>query len=556
MENTPVTSINRTASKGSGRVAFVGGVLLFGVLFYVGLRPKLQNKKQLSHDAAAVSTDEPNVGYMKPHLVSDASLILPGSIQAISETSVQARTNGYVKLLTVDIGSRVKRGQVLAEIESPDVDQQAAQANADTAKSQATVGQSLADVARLRAGVAQSHADVAKGEANVKQAKSQLAGAKSKLAQARAGKSFALAKLAQSKQQVEVQRANLAQMQAQLDLASATEKRYANLLQQGFVAQQDYDQSAATLKTTAANVQSARANLNASSADVDAARQTVEANDALVDAADSDVDAALENVHAAEAALNATATTVDAANANVQAGQANVQANRAQVGSSQANARRFQVLRGFERVVAPYDGVITSRNVDVGSLVAPGTNEPGSNSSTPNTGLFGLARTDVLRIRINLPQSQFQTARDGGKVDVMIKELPNRIITGEIVQSAGAIDSASRTLLTEVHIPNQDNSLLPGMYAQVKITPKTPRPTVRVAANTLMFDASGTRVIKVGPDDKLHYATVVLGRDFGQEMEVVSGVNTADRLVTNPTDDLTEGLKVKPEEIKVKPEPK
>ena len=527
----------------------LAGVSIGLILFVAGLVPKMRAQSQLVADAKEAASELPAVQLVTPHLGSDQDLILPASIQAIAETAVQARTSGYVSKLYVDIGSRVKQGQVLAEIQSPDVDQQVAQAGADTAKSQATVGQSIADVARLGAGVVQSRAEAARQRAGVKQAVAQEAGAQSKLLQAKADLSAAEAKVSQTKDQVRVQEANYAQAQAQYELAVATEKRYRKLLSDGFIAQQDYDQAAAALKTAAAGRSAYEANIQSNQADVEAAEGAVKASAALVQSAQADLDAAKENVRAAQAALEATLSTIDAAKASVDAGAATVRANRAQVNSSVANQRRFQVQRSFQRVVAPFDGVITSRNVDVGSLVTPGvTNEANATSPTPNVGLFGIARTNVVRIRVNLPQTYYQAAKPGSKVQVTIRELPNRVFEGTIAESAGALDATSRTLLTEVHLQNPGNLLLPGMYAQVRVMPSGAQATVRIPANTLIFDAAGTRVAVVGRDNVLHLKQIKEGRDFGQGIEVLSGVSAEDRLVSNPTDNLKDGQEVRPSE--------
>jgi RND family efflux transporter MFP subunit len=519
--------------------------LVLAVLFIAGLSPKLKASSKLQEAAKEAGSEAPIVHVVQPRLSKDADLVLPGSIQAISETAVQARTSGYVTKMYVDIGSRVKQGQILADIQSPDVDQQVAQASADTAKSQATVGQSVADVARLRAGVAQTKADAARQAAAVKQAHAQYSSAESRLAQSQADEEGAEARLAQAQQQVKVQNANLAQANAQYDLAVTTEARYRKLLAQGFIAQQDYDQVAATLKTSAANIDAIKANIQASKADVRAAEGTVRSGKAAVDSARSDAAAASANVTAADASYDATLTTIDAANQSVNAGQQEVVANRAQVGSSVANQRRYEVLRSFQHVVAPFDGVITSRNVDVGSLVTPGTNVAnGSTVTTPVVGLFGIARTDVLRIQINLPQTYYQSAKPGTEARIAIRELRNRTFTGKIFQTAGALDTTSRTLLTEIHIPNQDGLLLPGMYAQVTIRAAASQSTLRIAADTLLFDSQGTRVAVVDADNKVQLRRIKEGRDFGNEIEVLSGLEPSDRLIENPTDDLTDGTVV------------
>jgi RND family efflux transporter MFP subunit len=523
---------------------YVIGIVVLALLFIAGLAPKLKNDRQLAAAANEAANTPPEVETVMPHLAATGGLTLPGDIQAIRETAVQARTSGYISKLYVDIGSRVKAGQVLAEIESPDVDQQVMQANADTAKSRATVGQSQSDVARLQAGVVQSYADVARQKAAILQAKAALVGSTAKRIQAEAGLSQAKAILLQNKHQVAVQTAGLSQAQAQYALAAANAKRYANLLAGGFVAQQDYDQAEATYRTTAAAIDAARASIEASKADVEAAEQSVHSNEALVRSARADEQSAAANVSAAQAGYDSVVAMLNAAKSSVQASKATVTANQAAVASSAANANRYEVLRSFEKVVAPFDGVITSRNVDEGSLVSPGNIVAASAvTSTPNVGLFGIARSDTLRIFVNLPQTDYQRARVGAKALIAVRELPKRRFEGTVAQSAGALSSDSRTLLTEVRLTNPDGVLLPGMYAEVTF-PGGGQKFLRVPASTLVIDAKGTRVVVVGSDNHIHFRKVTLGRDYGTETEVLQGLQPTERLVANPTDDLQDGQTV------------
>ncbi|HLK59540.1 MAG TPA: efflux RND transporter periplasmic adaptor subunit [Chthonomonadaceae bacterium] len=532
--HTPPTPI----SGGKIRFGLLALVVTLGALFVMGLLPRMHNQEHLSALAQETRTSAPVVTTVTPRLASDADLLLPGNIQAIEETTVIARTSGYLKKRYVDIGFRVKAGDLLAEIESPEIDQQLSQADADSARSQATVGQSQADVTRLQALVTQAQSDAARQKAGVKQTQAQLAGTQSRLAQAEAAQATAEAKVQQALQALEVQRANLQQAQAQKDLADSTFERYDKLLKQGFVAQQDVDEKQAGLKTAAANVQATRAAIQAAQADVDAAKQEVKSSESAVHAAQADVQASQESVTAADAALKSSEANVDAARSSVHASQATVSANRAAFGSSQANARRYEVLRSFEKVVAPFDGVITVRNVDTGSLVKADTDP----SSTK--GLFGIARTDVLRVQINVPQALLNALRPGQPARILIREFPGRTFTGTIFQSAGALDPTSRTLLTEVHIPNPDNLLRPGMYAQVQITPANVHTRPRIPANTLITNAAGTQVASVTPEGTVHLIPVQIGRDFGPELEITQGLQGNEALITNPSDDLKEGTKV------------
>jgi len=524
----------------------IGIVALVGALIAVGLVPKLNQQKALAAESKIYTEAVPQVDFVVAHSAIVDPLILPGSVQAISNTSIQARISGYVKTLYVDIGSRVKAGQVLAEIESPDADQQVSQAEADTARSQATVGQSMAAVTKSVAGVAQSQAELARQRAAIKQAEAALTGSLARLAQAVAARDQAVAKAAQSKQAIETQRANLAQVQAQADLAATTVKRYEGLLNEGFVARQDYDQAVATYKTTAANVQAAQSNIQSAEADARAADQSVIASDAVIRSARADTEAAKANIEASQAVANSATSTVAAARADVQANQQNVSANRAAVQSSQANARRFQVLRSFQKIVAPFDGVITSRNIDIGSLVSPGTlSNVSASTTTSSVGLFGIARVDKLKILIDVPQTDFRAIHAGDTATITIREYPNEKFIGKVADSSGALDASSRTLLTEIDIPNTGNRLMPGMFAQVSLSPANRTTVLRVPSNVVMFGTEGTRVAVVDASNAVHFRVVTLGRDFGTEFEIVEGITPQDRLVVNPTDDLKDGQKVR-----------
>jgi RND family efflux transporter MFP subunit len=152
-----------------------------------------------------------------------------------------------------------------------------------------------------------------------------------------------------------------------------------------------------------------------------------------------------------------------------------------------------------------------------------------------------------LRVQVNLPQTFYQSSKQGAETQITIRELPNRIFKGKIFQTAGALDTASRTLLTEIHIDNADNVLLPGMYATVRITPAKVQSTLRIPANTLLFDSKGTRVAMVDAHNIVHLRSIKEGRDFGSELEVLGGVEPTDRLVTNPSDNLTDGETVRVE---------
>lgn len=532
----PNSPIYRKAPHRARTIALVAIV----ALFLIGFIPKFLHSRSLAKETREETTRPPEVEVAEPVSKTPEPLLLPGTMQSLTNTVVQARATGYVRKLYVDIGSVVKAGQLLAEIESPDTDQQAIQATAQTAQSQATVGQSVAQVARQTAAV--------------RQAEASFASAGAKVAQAVAAEYQAKATVVQRRRQVQNQRATLTQARAQYQLAYTTVKRYETLLQQGFVAQQEYDQAAAEYKTRAAAVLAAEAGVASAQADEQAAEQTVRAQRALVEAAQSDADAAHANIRAAQQDVNA--------------GLQLISANQSAVEANRANERRFAALRGFERVTAPYDGVITARNVDIGSLISGGVStvssgstssaSPSASGSTgspasvptfaitaPTTGIFGIARVDTLLLLVNVPQTYAQAIPNGSPAKVVIREFPGETFVGKVVLRSGAVDAQSRTRLMEIDISNRDDRLLPGMFAQAIIAPSSARPVLRVPANVVMYGTEGTRVAIVGRDSTVSFKSITVGRDFGTDIEVVEGLRGGERLVSNPTDDLQDGQKVR-----------
>jgi len=538
-------------SKGGRGVAVIAGIALVA-LVAAGVIPRIKQQNKLDADSKEAATESSVFLVTSPHLAATEDLVLPANVRAIEETVLGARSTGYLRKRYVDIGTRVKAGQVLAEIESPDVDQQLLQAQADQAKSVAAVGQTQADVAQKQAGVVQSQADVAKAIAAVAQAKAVEAGSVAKLSQSKAALSGAQARVGQKRQALDLQKSSLAQAQAQLTLATINAKRSNNLLQKGFVAQAEVDQANATLSTTTAGVAAAQSSVRSAQADIDSALQDVEAAKAAVHSAESDVAASKESVSSANAAADAARAELAAAKANVGASEANVNASRAQVQSSSANTRRYAVLQSFSKIVAPFDGVITSRNADVGALIGSTATSSDNSAGTSKGGLFGIARVDTLRIQVSVPQTNFRDVHPGTKVQIAVKELPGQTFEGVVFENAGALDASSRTLLTEVRVVNKTNQLLPGMYAQVTFKASSVK-SLRIPANTLIVDASGSRVAMVGADSKVHMQPVTIGRDYGNELEIVAGLKGTEKLITNPPDSLAEGQAVKTQDAPVTP---
>jgi len=373
----------------------VGAVL--GVLFVAGVVPRLVLRHRLRAAAEAVHDRVPMVSTVSPRRAPEVLEVpLPGSMEAILETGIWARTDGYLEARYVDIGDHVRRGQQLADIDTPEVDQQLMQA---------------------------------------------------------------IATLSQDK-------ANVVKSEADLALARTTLQRYI-AAGPGTVSKQQIDERTSAV-TDAEKV-------------VDAARATVNADEA--------------NVH------------------------------------------RLLDLQSFQKVYAPFDGVITARNVDPGSLISAG-------STTGTRELFRLAQVNVLRIFVYVPQSYAQDIKAGQSADVSVRELPGRVFQGRVTRTAGAIDPTSRTLLTEVQVPNPEGLLLSGSYATVRFKVQRADPPLVVPQSALLIDANGVRVALVDTDGVLHYRPIQIGRDYGNDVEVLSGLDTTDVLATGLSANIAEGSRV------------
>ena len=525
-------------------------VVTIGVMLTVGIVPRMSRNVSLAQGVKEARSHVPEVVVIKPHYAADTGMVLPGNIEAINQTTVNARSTGYLKRLYVDIGSKVTAGQLLAEIGAPDMDQQAAQAAAQAEQARALARQSAVDVKRQSIGVAQSQAEVARQQATLEQARAQVTSAEAAATQAEVAEQGAESQLTHAMHQHDVQQAVVSQQKAQLDLAEVTYKRYKALVDQGFETQQDLDQSLAALKTAQAQQASAQASLKAAQADVVSAQKQVSASRAAINAAHANVEAAKRNVQANMAALKSIEAGEQFARETVSVSRAGLEANKAAVNSSIANASRFRTMQGFERIVAPFDGVITARNVDLGALVIADTNPASSgtsatisNSSTSiaGSGLLAIARTDEVRIQVSIPQAFVPSLNAGSTASVTVRELPGREYSGTISLRSGAIDTVSRTQMVEVHLPNKDHALVPGMYAEVQVTPANPPRSLRVPGTALIVDASGTRVGVVTKDNKVKMRPVVVGRDFGREVEVLSGLKGREQIVNNPSDLLQDG---------------
>jgi len=203
--------------------------------------------------------------------------------------------------------------------------------------------------------------------------------------------------------------------------------------------------------------------------------------------------------------------------------------------------QRLTALRSFQQLTAPFDGIITARAVDRGALITAG-------SGSTSAPLFRMARAERLRIYVRVPQTWVRALTPGGQAQVLVPEFPARTFLGQVVSTAGALDQASRTLLTEVQIPNDDGSLLPGMFANVQFAITRAEPPLWLPATALILGAGGVQVAVVRDDQTVHVQTVEVGHDLGQKVEIVAGLTGTESVIVNGGDGLREGLRVRPGE--------
>jgi RND family efflux transporter MFP subunit len=221
--------------------------------------------------------------------------------------------------------------------------------------------------------------------------------------------------------------------------------------------------------------------------------------------------------------------------ANVKALERAVDAAKGNIAAMQANVERLTDMQGYLSVRAPFAGVVTLRNVDVGTLI-----------NTGNTMLFRIAQTNLLRTYLNVPQSSASDVHVGQMASLATPELPERKFSGTVTRTANAMDPSSRTLLVEVQVPNPEGKLLPGMYVEVDLHLPRKDPPLLLPSDTLSVRPEGTLVAVVDSNDTVHFQHVVIGRDFGSEIEILSGLNSGQRVIANPNDSVREGVKVHP----------
>jgi RND family efflux transporter MFP subunit len=356
-------------------------VVVAAVLFW-GIWSRVKAARTVSAETAQAAIT--SVSVISPKQAAPAQeIILPGNVQPFSSSPIYARTNGYLRKWYVDIGARVKQGQLLAVIDAPEVDQQVAQSisNLNTAK------------------------------------------------------------------------ANLA-------LAEITKNRYQGLLKSKAVSQQDVDNAVGT--------------------------------------------------------YNANMSIVEA---------------------DQANVKQLQALQSFEKIYAPFDGVVTARNTDIGDLVNSGS------AGGVKSDLFHIAQPGTLRVYVNVPEEYSQGIKDGMTADITLAEFPARKFQGKLVRTADAITVTTRTLLIEIDVENPTGTLLTGSYAEVHLAVPTQGSVFVIPVNTLIFRAEGLRV-GIVKDGKVVLATVTPGHDFGNTIEIVAGLKADDQVIVNPPDSIVSGQEV------------
>jgi RND family efflux transporter MFP subunit len=315
----------------------------------------------------------------------------------------------------------------------------------------------------------------------------ELAQGRASLEQSKAALEQANANLAQAHAQVNQAKANVGQAQANEEIAATTNDRWTRLVNNGVLPKQQGDE-----RRTAFNARQAET----------------------------------------KAAIAAQAT----AEANVGSRTADISAARAAVDAQLANVRRLQEMQSFERVVAPFAGVVTERRIEKGDLVSAG--------SSGDRNLFTVAQSKTLRIQISVPQNYAVDLQTGQDAAITLRERGGEVFHGKIARTAESITADTRTLLTEVQVDNAAGRLLPGMYAEVKFTLPRSHPAVLIPASALVTNAQGTRVAQVDSAKRVHFVTVQPGRDLGTQIEIISGLSGSEALINNPPDNLKDGQQV------------
>ncbi|MGA2991359.1 MAG: efflux RND transporter periplasmic adaptor subunit [Candidatus Korobacteraceae bacterium] len=376
----PVATATKAPPLRTAKFVVAGVLLLLLASGAVTLLSRMRDARALAREAERSAV--PVVAVIHPKAETpDEDLTLPGSLQAYKESPIYARTNGYLVRWYKDIGSRIKEGEMLAKIDTPEIDQE--------------------------------------------------------LSQARAARQ---------------------QVQAQLELAKISADRWQNLRTSDSVSQQEADQQASAYRQSLANLAAA-----------------------------------------------------------------------------DANVRRLEQLESFKNVYAPFSGVLIKRNIDTGALI---------NAGASGKEMFDIAQVDPLRVYVNVPQAYAPTVKLGLKAWVSLQEFPGEKFQGTVARTADAIDPATRTLLTEVQVPNHGGRLLPGSYGQVRFSLNSDARKVTIPVNAMLFRAEGPRVAVVGRNGQVRLRPISIGRDYGSSLEVLGGLSVDEQVIINPSDSLEDGQQV------------
>lgn len=380
----------------SGAVALGAGLCLaLGALAFVGWLPKHRARSELVRGVSEAETALRRVEVVTPRTSSsDRAVVLPGSVRPLEETVVYPRANGYVRAWKVDIGDRVAQGDLLAEIDTPELDQQLEEARAEAEKTKAV----------------------------------------------------------------------LAQAEVNRELARVNFERYSALVPEGLAPASDLEDRKAQLQVAEASVRVAEAAVSASSAKI----------------------------------------------------------------------RQLAQIKAYARVTAPFAGTVSARSIERGSLVSP------------TTQLFTIAATETVRVFVGVPQNLAPAVRAGTEAGVTVREFPGRTFQGKVARTAGTLDPATRTLNTEVRVPNDARELLAGMYAQVSLNLHVEHRVLEVPATALLNDASGLRVAVVDAENRVRFRPVTIERDGGATLWLASGVEENERVVRVVNATLAEGQLVEP----------
>jgi RND family efflux transporter MFP subunit len=377
-----------------------------------GTLPRLTRQKGLMAAAKEVTDRKPLVIATAAHFASSKdSIDLPGELQSIVESPIFARADGYLQSRLVDIGDHVTAGQLMAVLETPELDQQILQARASLSQAQSALRELQADIALSR---------------------------------------------------------------ANLNLSRATRDRWDHLAEKGVVSRQDREEKQADYAVKQAQTERAEASLATAS----------------------------DTIHASE-----------------------------------ANLHRLEQMKAFARVTAPFAGIVTTRNVDVGTLI-----NAGNGGATRE--MFRVAQIQPLRIFVSVPQAYVSEMRNGQSAEVRVQERPGEVFPAHVSNVSDSLDATSRSMLVILETPNPGARLYPGMYAQVRFAAAKGRSLLRIPGDALVMGKAGPRVAVVGPDGVVHYRSVVMGLDLGNEVEISGGLSEGDLVVSHPADAVVEGAAV------------